>query len=230
MRVSQGRDPLDSYAEGARLLVKLAFFGDMVAGPIHDLLVSGAKPKVDEELSDRLIASAKKRGIGVDINPGVPDHFNPRTKRVSVQGKTPSLLAHEIGHANIEKSRLGRLLQNRYTLTAGGLSPVAGLASGGARGALAARRGDERDGLGATVGKSLIVPGLLAAPQLAYEGLASIKGMRMLRRAGASKPIVDNARKTLGRYWGTYALQPTAGAINDAAAYHAAYSLAEKEE
>jgi hypothetical protein len=46
----------------------------------------------------------------------------------------PSVLAHEIGHHEVRKHPLGRLIQNPATIRAGGAAPAAGLLAGAASG------------------------------------------------------------------------------------------------
>ena len=115
--------------------------------------------------------------------------------------KSPEVLAHEIGHANIDKSRLGRIVQNNVTThlgNLGGKSLVGGL-SGGLSG-MSDNQNVQRLGRWA--------PLLMAAPQLAYEGGASISGLMNLRRQGASSQQMRKAVGTLLPAWGTYAARP----------------------
>jgi hypothetical protein len=110
--------------------------------------------------------------------------------------KSPGILAHEIGHAQLDNSRLGRMIQNKGTILAGKLAPVAGLGLG-----YAAGRSDNEKAqtLGALSG------GLMSIPQLAYEGAASLKGYKNLKRLGANPAQLRAARRSLLPAFGTYA-------------------------
>jgi len=111
-------------------------------------------------------------------------------------GERADFLAHELGHADLDKG-VGKALQNRLTMTAPNLGTLAGLGGG-----FAAGRAES------TAGKLLGTLGPLAlhVPQLAYEGLASLKGMNKLRAAGATAAELAQARNTLSKAWGTYAM------------------------
>lgn len=51
------------------------------------------------------------------------------------------------------------------------------------------------------------IPAALVAPLLISEGAASIKGYKMMKKAGASKELLKQSRKRLGSAFGTYAGQ-----------------------
>ena len=55
--------------------------------------------------------------------------------------------------------------------------------------------------------KSVAVPALVSAPLLISEASASGKGLKMLKKAGASKESMKQAKKALGAAYGAYALQ-----------------------
>jgi hypothetical protein len=129
---------------------------------------------------------------------------DPRAAHVLI-GKnfnSPAILAHELGHAEIHDSKWGRLLQNRVTSSLGNAKvPIAML--GGA----AAATGNpiaRNVGIGAAA--------LAALPELAYEGLANVKGYKRLKEQGATPEQLSEARKTLLSSYGTYAGQAAAGA------------------
>jgi hypothetical protein len=123
--------------------------------------------------------------------------------------RAPSVLAHELGHADVQSSRLGRVVQNTPTRALGMTSGGIGYLSGG----LSGLSDDPRV---RTLG--LAAPALAAAPMLASEGLASLKAVRHLRGAGASRGQMWNAAKTLIPAWGTYASHAGKGVANAAIA------------
>lgn len=53
--------------------------------------------------------------------------------------------------------------------------------------------------------KSAAVSGLMVAPLLGAEAAASIKGLRAMKKLGASKELLKSARRDLGNAYGTYA-------------------------
>lgn len=111
-------------------------------------------------------------------------------------GAGAATLAHEIGHAKIDKSRFGRLLQNPITGNLGHHAPTLGLISG-----LATGGSDD-----ARVRKAgVIAPALATLPRLAYEGGATISALRDLKRGKATPAELSGARARLGKAFGTYA-------------------------
>lgn len=52
---------------------------------------------------------------------------------------------------------------------------------------------------------SAALPAAMVAPLLVAEGSASLKGLKLLKKAGASKAAMKESRKLLGKAWGTYA-------------------------
>jgi hypothetical protein len=114
---------------------------------------------------------------------------------IVARSNSPSTLAHEIGHAEIHNSRLGRLVQNKATTIGGKLSPLIGFAGGLAT-------GGSEDETTRNVGMSS--GAIAAAPMLAYEAGASVKGYQNLKRLGANPQELARARKILIPAWGTY--------------------------
>lgn len=135
---------------------------------------------------------------------------NPRAPHVMIDDafKAPSLLSHELAHSEIDKTRLGRLIQrpgyNRFIGGAG--RPLAAMGVGLATGGFE----DER-----VRNAGLVGAGLLAAPNLASEGLANIKGYQRLSRLGASPAQLSAARRTLASGMGSY-LGQTAATVGTA--------------
>jgi hypothetical protein len=137
----------------------------------------------------------------------------PDGKRAIVLGEGmpqhPSILSHEMGHADIDNYRAGRLLQGRLSSTMGtlaGRSALSGGAVGGSIGALTGLSDNEKiRALGRWA------PMIMGAPQLAYEGGASLLGLARMRRAGASGVELRRAAGHLLPAWGTYAAPKIVG-------------------
>lgn len=174
--------------------------------PIHDAphgvnaFVSQPQTNLGRKLTDMQLG---QMGLG-DVKVG--------PKGAVLLGKdtrSPAVLAHELGHADIQASRAGRLIQNAPTRMLGMGAPGVGLISGG----LSGLSDDPR-----ARALGLAAPALAAAPMLASEGLASFKAVRHLRGAGASKGQMWRAAKTLLPAWGTYASHAGKGVANAAIA------------
>ncbi len=180
----------------------------------------------DKSLYDKVLKQGPQ-GVPVENVSHIRDnaHFDPSKGKSGIirmgtgtQGYAPTL-AHEMGHADLHKSRLGRVLQNKGTMIAGALgsNPIVGALSGG----LTAQSDNE------TVRRlGRWAPAIAAAPMLGYEAGASILGYRRLRRAGASKQQLRNAMKNFTGAWGTYG----GGAALGTGAAHGVQALATSED
>lgn len=116
---------------------------------------------------------------------------------------SPGFMAHELGHSDVAKHPLGKVIQNPFTLALGNLSRGVGFVSGGLSGM-------SDDPTMQTLG--VAAPAVAAAPQLVYEAAASLLGLRRLRRAGASADQLVDAAKQLGLAFGTYGARAASGA------------------
>jgi hypothetical protein len=205
MREEQKREALVQAA-------KVAFLGDMVAGPARVALgKSILDPKVDEQVFKRLEQKALKEmphlhgGIRQDSSV-LGGHYNPFSKEVVTQAMDPEVLAHELGHAEIDRSALGKLVQNPVTTLMGNAGSQAGFAGG-----IYSGYQDEKSGDSHKLRDGALLAGI-HAPQLGYEAAATLKGRRMLQEAGVKDLSSYNNR--LGRAWGTYAMNPVAAGLN----------------
>jgi hypothetical protein len=119
--------------------------------------------------------------------------------------KNPAILAHELGHVDIHNNRLGKMLQNPATISAGGIAPGVGSLAGAVSG-MTDNETAQKAGL--------LAPALLSLPQLAFEAGASIQGLRRMRGAGANTQQLLQGAKTLAPAFGTYATRAGLGAAN----------------
>lgn len=88
------------------------------------------------------------------------------------------------------------------------LSPLTGIAAGTVSGKVAARKeakGEKESKLNRHAG--WIAPLVVQAPGLIAEAAASRKGIKMMRGSGASKKMINQAKKSLTGAWGTYGAQ-----------------------
>jgi hypothetical protein len=126
----------------------------------------------------------------------------PSGKNLIIVSTTdPAILAHELGHADVDQSTIGRVLQSGVVRTGSNILPPAmalsvSRAAGQAMGPLA----------GALIGAS--VPFLVNSPVLIAEALASKKGVQRLREAGMSEKDIEKAKKQLWKAYGTYLAYP----------------------
>ena len=133
----------------------------------------------------------------------------PKGDVIVVSRQDPAVLAHEMGHAKIDQSALGKLVQHRYVRAASTIgAPAGAVLSGYAAGS----------GLGPIAGALIgaAAPFLINSPVLVAEALASKKGVDALRRAGMPEAEIGKARATLLKAFGSYATLPTLGAIEGA--------------
>lgn len=143
--------------------------------------------------------------------------YHPFAKRVymghGLEGN-PAVLAHELGHARLDKG-LGKLVQNipgslLARITVGGPGSKRPLAIGAASGALSGLTDDpELQAAGRWT------PAALAGSMLASEAGASLIGLNKMRRAGASGKQLLRGVRDLAPAFGTYAL-PVVGSVGAA--------------
>jgi hypothetical protein len=166
----------------------------------------------DEALMEHLERTAPVKVLRPDEPVAGGAHFSPGSHtalganaggpaephvKVPRSMNNPAMLAHELGHADINRFRAGRLVQNAATAAAGGplggaLGSAAGFASGFSDDPRVRRAG-------------VLAPLVTSAPTLAYEAVASLAGLRRLRRGGANLGQLANASKALLPAWGSYA-------------------------
>ncbi len=121
-------------------------------------------------------------------------YFDQVKKEIGLSDKNFSTLAHELGHADIDKNILGRIIQSRAMRLAYGFTPLAGIGA-----AMLLAKGKKW---------GLILPTALAAPTLLSEALASIKGHGKLTDAKATDEQKSRARGDMLRGFGSYTIAP----------------------
>lgn len=124
-----------------------------------------------------------------------------------------AVLSHELGHAQYMKK--GRS-KNILVKGAHKLMPISAMALNTKPGVFAAggfingvrsakmKHEGKKESTWHKIGAAA-VPAALVAPLLVAEGGASMKGLKLLKKAGADKAALKGARKQLGKAWGTYA-------------------------
>lgn len=129
------------------------------------------------------------------------------------------MIAHEMGHAHYSRNgragKLGKWAHKAYLggSTGGVIYPgISGIGVGVASGISKA----ERESEGKKENKVMkhlhhATVAATSAPMLTSEAAASLKGLRLMKKAGADKKILKRARKDLTTAFGSYA---TAAAMN----------------
>lgn len=164
-----------------------------------------------KRLVKALLHHAKGQGIGVEYAPTSGGVYDQKTRKVTVspdhQGteKGVSILAHELGHAEFDKSWLGRAVQTPLARAGAGVSlSIGALIALTAEGSLQHR-----------LGLSTAAVALGQVPLLTGEGVAWYKGHRMLKEHGATPEQLARLRSDAVRYGSTY-LQPAASGLGAA--------------
>ena len=139
------------------------------------------------------------------------------TPVISYRGNNPAILAHEVGHAKNYDLVGKRAIALRTPMSAyggGGTAQVMprtlGLAGLGAVAGNLAAQGDEEAGGDTKVRRALAlgVPAALVAPTLLDEGVASARGLAMMKRHGATRGQMMRGAGRLAAAGATYAIPP----------------------
>ena len=128
-------------------------------------------------------------------------YFDQVKKEIGLSEKKYDILAHELGHAQIDEHILGRLIQSQTARHISSMIPSA-LAGIGA-GFLMAK------------GKSwgILLPAALSAPTLISEFLASHKGGKKLEESGATEEQKEHYKQNMGEGFSSYLVAPALGTL-----------------
>ena len=189
-------------------MTKGAFLGTLGSVLVQQALAPGVLRRDQETARHKDLRAALLKDETVEVrtqeNQG-PHYSNSGRPYVSVrENEDPGILAHELGHAEIDRTTIGRVLQSQALRT---LSVVAGT-GGAALGVLGSTPSHR------TIGALIAVAA--TTPILGSEGWASVKAVDKLRRAGATEGEVSAAKTRLLKAFGTYAAIP-AGLVGDVA-------------
>ena len=180
---------------------------------------------IDESENKALIERLKKESEKKRIKIKTIDHprlkgnamYNTRNDVVSLgKGKSKfnqaDVLAHELGHAEHFKNRSGSVIGKiahsgiRYpgAIAMHRLGEASILA--GVNGYTLGKKVKDQDGKSTIADKiRRAAPAAIMAPVLIAEAAASRQGLKMLKKAGASKQTMSKAKKSLGYALGSYA-------------------------
>lgn len=179
---------------------------------IHFLSFSSEIRKIAEERAKKMPLSSADKQLFKAIEKGSPvkvritsdalhyggGYFDQETKEIGLSEKKFETLAHEVGHAHLDESLLGRLIQHQNVRGASSL--IIGALAGIGAGILMAK--GKRWGL--------LLPAALSAPTILSEMLATREGTKRLEREGATEEQQNRyhleARKGLSSYFTAPAL------------------------
>jgi hypothetical protein len=183
---------------------KEALLGTLLTMPVRHVLGKRALEREPDTARQEKLRKLLSKGDPTEIRI-LPDgskqgpHYDSDSKKqwVSVRDKEdPAVLAHELGHSELDREFVGSVLQSKLVRI--------GTAVGGIGGAYAASRGH------LTIGAAIAASSYL--PVLAYEGMASMRGIDRMKRVGATEEELAAAKSKLLKAWGTYATMPVASA------------------
>ena len=160
----------------------------------------------NKSLRNKLKVEAEGRGIKIkDIENSIGSRVFLKDKRVEA-GKSASALAHELGHLeSAEKGKIGKIAHKLIVPSKILSHSLVGMANGidsGIRAERNKREGKKESKLNRH--KSWALPVAASVPLLVTEGAASKRGYQMLKKAGASKPYLKNAKTGLALAGSSY--------------------------
>jgi hypothetical protein len=165
---------------------------------------TNARADADKRLTEALHAHAQQAGVPVTYAEGVlgggtyeRDRSGRRiTLDQSLQGTSSgnAVLAHELGHAEFDKSVLGRIAHNPELRGAASLAPLIGMVIAMVADGNVARKA------------ALSVAGVAASqvPLLTGEGVAWAKGHRTMKERGATPEQMQDYRRNAALYGSSY--------------------------
>lgn len=168
--------------------------GGVLGRKVTQRIVKNIKEIKDPKLMQYGLSKAKKMGIETTVAKGrLPQlgMYSPVGKTINISKNLPDYLMHEIGHASTHKKFKSLNMFRTLGLAAAPLAATAAAVT-------------SKD---STVSKvAPYVAGAALTPMLADEAVASIKAVKDLKRANATRKQLNIARKNLGKGFATYGL------------------------
>lgn len=204
------------------------------------ILKPGKVSKEESKITGKLVNSGMKRGIKVvDYGAGIPGPAYYEGTVYRNHSKSPAMIAHELGHAHYDTNKatgkVGKYAHKIYLGTGGSNSPLPRIAAIGT-GIAAGRQKFNAEKEGKKENKilrhaSYLAPTAVSAPMLISEGAASLKGLQLMKQAGANRAMRMKGAGKLGMAFGTYATMVGANAATGEIARRLTYkALKNKEE
>lgn len=191
---------------------KEAFLGSLASQVIRRSMGPGILQKDPEDDRKKALRDALLKGEAVEVRyqqdeGGSGPHYNNAGGKTYVsvrKEEDPGILAHELGHAEVDRTAFGKFLQSPALRGIATVGAVGGTMVGMMASSPAHR----------TIGTVIALAS--TTPILGAEGLASSHAIKKLRAAGATEGEVSAAKKRLTKAFGTYATVP-AGILGDIA-------------
>lgn len=180
-------------------------------------------------------ANELKKHLSSNLPKDIANSYGKDTIALGLNSNSSSILAHELGHAQHYNKRSGSLVGKIAHKLYAPSNTVVNLANSdnkvkkiGVNGIFAGggfRRGknsvstDENGNIKINKKKALksaLIGASVSVPVLISEAAASRKGLKTLKKLGASKELLKSARRDLGNAYGTYlgvSLKPVASEI-----------------
>lgn len=186
--MEDGMEPCIDSSSGMTELIKYRAFSDeLVKLSSEKLPISKADLHVYKEL---LKGAPVKVRIHEDAHEHGGGYFDQEKKEIVLSEKNYGTLAHEVGHAQVDKHILGQIIQSRVARLAASILPLAGIGAG-----ILMAKGKKW---------GLLIPAALVAPTVLSEMLATKKGRDLLKdiktSAGQKKGYEDSMKKGLSTY------------------------------
>lgn len=166
-------------------------------------------PKLDKYLGKKLEKEGKNASLDITVPDGkVSNVINKNRIYLSKTGSSPSILAHELGHAEHQikggkGSLIGKGAHKLYGLPTGKIGVVDGFIRG-----KNSVKTDENTGDividKSNLKKSAGIGALLSTPVLISEAAASRKGIKTLKSVGLNGEELRRAKMSLGHAFGSY--------------------------
>jgi hypothetical protein len=168
--------------------------GGIIGRKATDIIVKNIKEMKDPKLMQYGLDKAKKMGVETTIAKGrLPElgAYFPGLKAIKISKNLPDFLMHEVGHASSYKKFKSLSKFRTFGIAAAPL-------------AITATAVTRKDSIVSKVAP--YAAGAALTPMLADEAVASVKAMKDLKRATATKKQLSIARKNLGKGFASYAL------------------------
>ena len=176
----------------------LEAFGDELMKLAAERLSPKDKKRSNKIYADLVKLSPIKVKVTADADQYGGGYFDQKSKEIGLSSKDWKTLAHEMGHAELDKHILGRMIQHPIVRTAFNYIPFLSIGAG----VLMAK------------GKKwgVLLPLAATAPTLVSEAMATSKGKGKLEGIKLSPDEMDAYQKKLREAFLSYGATPVSGA------------------
>lgn len=185
--------------------------GKIATGVLEDKLMKSGFKGETESASKDVYGKLQRhiKDLGVKLKQGnAPCYRKEENTIYMTKNHTPSMVAHELGHVEIDKGKVGKflkILQSNPDLLYNQDTRLAKIGHTGL-GFAAGYNNEKRKSEGKKESKLLkygsrLAPLALGAAGLGVEAAASIRGHKLLKNSDASKDLLKSSKKTLLSAW-----------------------------